>query len=372
MTYASLRPALGVALASLFVVLTGCSGAHGENDHSESAAHQEATLHVSRPMIRDIDAAREYVAVVRSSRHIAVSALVEGYLESVAVNEGQRVEEGQLLFKVFPAAYEAEFRKAAAEAEAAELEYKNTKSLGDRKVVAPTEVALSEARFRTAKAEAELAETHLGFTEIKAPFAGMVDRLEAREGSLVEEGEQLTTLSDNSAMWVYFNVPEAEYLDYVTSTRTDGENAVRLRLANGTLFGSSGTVTTIEADFDPQTGTIAFRADFPNPDALLRNGQTGNIVMTRRINDALIIPQKATFEVLDQTYVFVIDEQGVAHQRNVKIAEELEDIFIIESGLLPDEQIVVEGVRFVRDGEHAEFEFVEPHVVFAQLKTEAE
>jgi membrane fusion protein (multidrug efflux system) len=120
------------------------------------------------------------------------------------------------MFRIQPLTYQAEFRRARAEAEAARVELENTRDLAKGNVVSDTQLALARAKYERAQAEVSLAEAHLSFTEIHAPFGGIMDRLELREGSLVEEGELLTTLSDNSTMWVYFNVPEAEYLDYAT------------------------------------------------------------------------------------------------------------------------------------------------------------
>src|SRR5690606_1771530 len=126
------------------------------------------------------------------------------------------------------------------------------------------ELALAKAKLDKAKAELALAMGHLGFTEIRAPFDGIIDRFRVRLGSLVDEGELLTSLSDNSKMWVYFNVPEAEYLDYITREKSDSVLKVQLQMANHQLFDQAGIVETIEADFNNETGNIAFRATFKN------------------------------------------------------------------------------------------------------------
>jgi membrane fusion protein (multidrug efflux system) len=217
-----------------------------------------------------------------------------------------------------------------------------------------------------------LAQAHLNFTEIKAPFDGIMDRLHVREGSLLEEGELLTTLSDNSLMWVYFNVPEAEYLDYAQHAGKDGEVRLDLLMANNELFAHPGEMATIEAEFNNATGTIPFRADFANPEGLLRHGQTGNILMRTPVPDALLIPQKATFEILDHNYVFVIDEHGVVKQRRIRIGEELEDLFAVEEGLTESDTILLEGLRQVRDGEEVDYELLEPDEALSQLKLTAE
>src|SRR4029079_18806231 len=202
------------------------------------------------------------------------------------------------------------------------------------------EVALYQAKLLKAEAKAKLAEAEYGFTEVKAYFDGIIDRLYQQKGSLVGKGDLLTTLSDNSLMWVYFNVPEANYFEYKARQGNNqatpqqlklADSEIELRLANGNKFTqTAGNTVTIESKFNNETGNIAFRADFPNPDRLLRHGQTGTVLIHRTLRNAVVIPQRATFEILDKRYVWVIDKDNVVHQRPITIQNELEDIFLIE------------------------------------------
>jgi len=359
-------PLLLLSLSLAILALAGCA-----NQEIAPPEH-EAKILVTRPVRREVSLTRDYVARIHSKRHVEIRALERGYVQEVAVNEGQHVEEGQLMFEILPVVYRAELERAKAEVAAAKVEYENTLSLSSNKVVSPSHVALAKAKYERAQAEVELARAHLDFTKIKAPFDGIMDRLHVWGGSLVEEGELLTTLSDNSTVWAYFNVPEAEYLEYVTSPSGGVGQDVELQMANGRVFDHVGSVATIEANFNNTTGTIPFRADFPNPEGLLRHGQTGNILITRHIPDALVIPQKATFEILDHTYVFVVGDDGVARQTRVAVLEELEDVFVIDEGISPDQRIVLEGQRHIRDGQQVEYEVEDPERVLAQLKVPAE
>jgi membrane fusion protein (multidrug efflux system) len=299
-------------------------------------------------------------------------ALEKGYLEKIFVDEGQMVHQGQMMFKIMPLIYNAELQKAQAEADFAEIEFQNTKRLADSNVVSANELALAKAKFDKAKAELSLAQTHLQFTEIKAPFDGIMDHFQVRLGSLVDEGDLLTTLSDNSRMWVYFNVPEAEYLNYKEHTRKDSVMKVGLMMANHELFKHEGIVETIEADFNNETGNIAFRATFANPEGLLRHGETGNVQMEERMKNALIIPQKSTFEILEKKYVFVVDQENVVHQREISIAASMPDLYVVKGGLQPGDRIMLEGIRKVRDGDKIEFEFQDPAEVIKHLKVYTE
>lgn len=271
-----------------------------------------------------------------------------------------------------PLIYNAELQKATAETNFAEIEYQNTKSLADSNIVSKNELALAKAKLEKAKAEQALAQTHLQFTEIKAPFTGIMDRFQVRLGSLVDEGDLLTTLSDNSKMWVYFNVPEAEYLNYKTNISSNNLMKVKLLMANNKMFDQQGIVETIESDFNNETGNIAFRATFPNPTGLLRHGETGNIVVTSPMKQALIIPQKATFEVLDKKFVYVIDKNNQIKSREITVTAELPHIFIVGSGLAPTDKILLEGLRQVHENEKIEFSLMKPDSVVSNLNLYAE
>lgn len=347
--------------------LTGCNR---EEDQSEAEHHK---IVLTSPLVKDVTLTQKYVCQIRSRRHIKVRALENGYLQEIRVNEGQTVNKGDLMFKIVPTLYQAKLDAELAETRLAELELNNTIRLFRDKVVSQNEVALYEAKLAKAKAKTKLAQAELNFTSVVAPFDGMVDRLHEQLGSLIKEGDELTTLSDNSVMWVYFNVPEARYLDYVARQEGDKEKQqIDLLLATGSLFQHRGKINAIEAQFNNETGNIAFRADFPNPGRLLRHGQTGKVVIRQTMNNAIVIPQRATFEILDRRYVYVVDKEDVVHQQEIVIQNELDDIFVIKSGLNVKDRVVLEGILQVRDGDKVEAEFCRPEDVVANQKKHAE
>lgn len=303
---------------------------HTSCESKKEEKQEDITLLVTNPLKKDTTITNGYVCQIRSIQHIEIRALEKGYLQNIFVDEGKYVKQGQTMFQIMPTMYNAEFKKAEAEVNFVEREYLNTKSLADSNIVSKNELALAKAKLDKAKAEMAIAQVHLGFTTIKAPFSGIMDHFQVRLGSLVDEGDLLTTLSDNSQMWVYFNVPEAEYLNIKTNQNKDDMLNVKLLMANNQLFKYAGVVQTIEADFNNETGNIAFRATFPNPEGLLRHGETGSIVITKPLKAALLIPQKATFEVLEKKYVYVVDKNSVIRSREIKIAAELPHLFVVE------------------------------------------
>ena len=361
-----LRPAS--LLCALFGMLTGGTGC----SHPQAEKEEQIKLLATSPLVKDTTLTKVYVAQIHSIQHIEMRALEKGYLQKIFVDEGQLVHEGQPMFQIMPMIYEAELKMAKAEANYVNIEYQNTKKLADKNVVSANELALAQAKLDKAHAEVSLAETHLRFTSINAPFTGIMDHFSARLGSLLDEGDLLTSLSDNSKMWVYFNVPEAEYLTYKQHTHGDSAAKVGLLMANNEMFGYPGRVQTIEADFNNETGNIAFRATFPNPQRLLRNGETGNILLPVPLRQALIIPQKATFEVLEKKYVFVVDKNNVVHQREIGIVAEMPNLYAINKGLKADDKILLEGIRKVKDGDKIRYTFEDMKSVMPKLDVYAE
>ncbi|RZL98754.1 MAG: efflux RND transporter periplasmic adaptor subunit, partial [Pedobacter sp.] len=353
--------------AALCAVLyqTGCTP---KKEEKEEVNKYTATS----PLKIDTSYTREYVSQIKSVRNIEIRGQEKGYLQNIYVDEGQFVKAGQMLFRIMPKAYEAELQKAQAETRAAEIELQNTKALSDKNIVSKNEYLLAEARLDHAKAEKALAKMHLSFTEIRAPFDGIIDRIPLKLGSLIDEGELLTSLSDNSQMFAYFNVSEPEYLNYETDTKDRGNKKVGLLLANNQPFKYKGDVETIESEFDSETGNIAFRARFPNPDKLLKNGETGKVQMVIPLRNAFIIPQKATYEIQDKIYVFVIGKDGAVKSRNITIASEMPDLYVVGSGLSEHDKILLEGVQKVKDDDKVQYSFIAPTEVISHLQLRTE
>lgn len=350
------------------VGLMSCTTSAAEKDEKT----ETAKFVVTSPVALDTSFTKEYVAQIRSVRNIEIRAQEKGFLESIFVDEGQFVKAGQLLFKIMPKMYEAELQKAEAEARAAEIELQNITVLANKNVVSKNEQALAQAKLDQAKAEVSIAKIHLSFTEIRAPFEGYIDRLPKKIGSLIDEGELLTSLSDNSKMFVYFNVSEPEYLEYQTNTKGRGDSQISLLLANNQLLKYKGKIEVIESEFDNETGNIAFRAIFPNPDKLLRNGETGKVMMVVPVKNALIIPQKATYEIQNKKYVYVVDGNNVVRSREITITGEIPDLYVVKSGLAPNEKIMLEGIQKVKDDDKINFEYQNPEEVLSHLKLKAE
>lgn len=362
--------------------------------HFVGATNEKSEIEfpTTNPWRQTLSIKKEYVAQIRAMQHIELRSLEKGYLQSVYVDEGSFVHKGQKMFQIMPLLLAADLKKAKAEYQLAKIEYDNTLILQKRNVVSINELALTKAKLDRAHAEMELAQAHFEFTTVKAPFDGIMDRFHVRLGSLVNEGDLLTTMSDNSKMWLYFNVSEADYLDYMRHVKNgsdkvddeDGDEAekaenkignrsgnkmpVELVLADGSIFPHKGLIDTIEADFNNENGNVAFRATFPNPNRILRHGETGTVLLTKKYENALVIPQKATFEVLDKKFVYVVDEEGKVSSRQITIVAELQHLFIISSGLNERDKILLEGLGKIHIGDIVKTQNQDRDTVLQSLK----
>lgn len=310
-------------LLLITIVLSGCPASKAK----PQAKVPEVT--VALVQSKAVTLTEQYSCQLRSHHHIDIKVQENGYIDAVAVKERQTVKQGDVLFQI-------NYKKL--------FENKN----GALGASLPPDVNLEKTR-----ASVEPAMIALGVVAIKAPFGGVVDRLSHHVGSVVLKGETLTTLSDNSQMWAYFSVSEARYLEFKATNMEQHTEDLKIELvmANGKKFDQPGRLGAIGADFHSETGTIQFRADFLNPDHLLRHGQRGTVLISRMQNDAIVVPQRATFEIGLKRYVHVVDKDDVAHQREIVIQGESDDMFVVKSGVDVGDRIVVDGARLVRDGD---------------------
>ncbi|OBP58386.1 efflux RND transporter periplasmic adaptor subunit [Riemerella anatipestifer] len=356
-----------ITLLSVLIILNLSSCKSEDKDKKE----EMPVYPITQPLKMDTNISKDFVAQIQSQKNIEVRAQGKGFLDKIYVDEGQYVKAGQVLFRIMPQVYEAELMKTRAEVEQARIEYQNASILAGNNIVSKNEKALAKAKLDAASAEMRMAQLHLSFTTIRAPFSGVINRIPLKLGSLIEEGDLLTSLSDNTNVYAYFNVSEPEYLSYQTNADERSKQQVTLVMANGQEHPEKGFIQNIEGEFNNETGNIAFRAKFPNSDLLLRNGQTGKVRMEIPVKNALIIPQKATYEIQDQKYVFVVDKNGKVESKNIKVTYSLPDIYVVSSGLSAGDKILLEGVQKVRDNDVVKTQFQNPKEILKTLKLNA-
>lgn len=347
----------------MFALCAIALGACQNNDQTKESAQQ---FPVSSVIRIDTSTFTDYVTEIHAIQNVELRARVDGYLEKIFVDEGAEVKMGQLLFTINNREYAEElakakaiFKSAVTDVDAAELEYKNTLQLAEKKIVSSTEVALAKNKMEAQKAKMEEAQAHQAYvqiklsnTEIKAPFDGVINRIPQKIGSLIDEGTLLTSISTNEQIYAYFDVSEKEYLNYARNLRSDSveSKTATLILADGTEHAYAGKIETIEGIIDERTGNIAFRAKFPNPEKIIKHGASGRVRLRKKFNNVLIVPQKSTFEIQDKLYVYVLDKNNKIQSKNIEYISRLPHLFIVSKGVENGERIIYEGIQNIREG----------------------
>ncbi len=310
---------------------------------------------------------RLYVSDIQAIRNVEIRSKISGFLDGINVDEGERVKKGQVLFRIGDNEYKAEVAKARAvlnsvkaETRIAELEYDWVKLMVDKKIISQSELELAGSKLNSAKAKTQEAESslqqaihRLSYTVICSPFDGIVDRIPLKAGSLLSEGTLITTASDISYMYAYFNISENEYLALskkTDSSQADENRIASLILSNGQEYAYKGKVELVVSEFNEGTGSISVRAKFPNPENLLKHKATGKVKLTSGKVESLVVPQKATFEIQDKSYVYVLDSTNEIKMRSFVPSERIGQFYIVTSGLQKGERVVYEGIQNLKEG----------------------
>ena len=323
-----------------------------------------------------------YSATIRGKQDVDIRTKVQGYITDIKVKEGSIVRQGQALFVIDQVPYQAALATAEAKVEvaqalvdAAQLSAASKEVLFEQNIVsefdlrmAHTNLASAKAQLAQARADELTASNNLSYTLVKSPVDGVVGTLPFRVGTLVSPSDSspMTSVSDNSEMYVYFSMNESQVL---ALKRQYGalENAlqslpmVELQLNDGSIYSEKGIIEAISGIIDPTTGTVTLRAKFPNKKRLLVSGGTGTIILPHRQDGCVVIPQHATYEVQDKVYAYKV-ESGVAKAKIIGVFEISNGKeYIVESGLIPGDTIVVDGINILRNNSPIRIkEFVEP------------
>lgn len=355
--------ALAYCASFITLAFSACTS-QSENNATSYAPRSVPVANVS---VLDTIIYNEYVADIQAVKNVEVRSRLSGFLEKIYVEEGAQVKGGQVLFKINDEEYKADVSKAEAvlnnaiaDAKTVELEQQRTRTLVKNNIVSKTDLELAGAKLKAAQsrvAEArsvlQFAKSRLGYTQVRAPFSGRIDRIPLKAGSLLEEGSLLTSVSDLSAVNVYFSISEKEYLGIASDsgyTRNGFKKEVKLSLANGQIYPYPGQATFAESEFASQTGTISLKARFANPKGLLKHGASGKISVPVETGEILVVHQKSVFEIQDRTYVYVLDSGNKVKMTPFLAGQRVGHYYTVNSGLTKDDRIVFEGTQSLRDG----------------------
>ncbi len=343
------------------MVLVGCSNSN--TNSNDDASKTVPTLYVTEvdTLINNV-----FVTDIQAKKNVEIHALIAGLLQKVHVNEGQKVKKGQLMFKISDLQLQIDLQKAVAiqksvkaELKIASVELKQMQTLFDKNVIADNELELAKAKHQAAEAKLEQASAEISgikqliaYTEITAPFDGIIDRIPLKEGSLVQVGSLLTTVSELDEVYAYFPISEDYYFNLVKDESLARSGQITLILPNGEAFEFKGQIESAEGEIDRATGSISFKAKFPNPQGIIKHGTSGKLLIQEEKKQAIIVPQKAVFAIQDRFYVFVVNKNTKkVKQKQVEIGNTLSKEYLIKSGLESGDLIVVEGTQSLRDGD---------------------
>lgn len=362
---------LAAILTICAAVISSSCGSKQDQQQQQAPAPEIAVMTVN-PADATID--NKFPATIKGKTDIAIRPQVSGFITKVHVDEGDHVRKGQTLFTLDQTTFQAAVDQAKAavaaaktQVQTAQLTANTKKQLLDKNIISPYDYQLAandlaNAKSALSQAQAALvsAQKNLSYTIVTSPSDGVVGSIPNREGSLASpsSAEPLTTISDNNQVYAYFALTEKDILNLVKGGEQTLNAAikqmpeVKLIMADGTEFPSMGKVSTISGVIDPSTGSSNVRALFNNPNGMLRSGSTGTIVIPQSQENIIIIPQKATFEIQDKKFAYVLGDSNKVHQTPIEVLD-LNDgqNFVVTSGLKSGDRIAIEGVGMtVKDG----------------------
>jgi membrane fusion protein (multidrug efflux system) len=354
-----------IVLVGMLFLMVSCQN-RAQEEQNEPESHELLTV-----TAQDYTLETEYPASIQGDQDVKIIPRVEGHLMGVYVKEGERVKEGQLLFRLDDATYLAAVESANANVQMmtaalnrAQLEYNGKKTLRQKGVISDLELSFSEsdlnvakANLAAAKASLTSARNDLSYTEIRSPSNGVVGRIFYRKGDLVgpSMADGLTVVADNQQMRVYFSMTESRVMQYLSEHKSLEEAVkqmpeLRLQLPNGTFYEQTGRVESISGVVDERTGAVSVCARFDNPNGMLLSGGTGKIVIPTELHNAIVIPQEATYDIQDKVYVVkVVDGKAVTSMIQVERTTDGKS-YVVTDGLKTGEVIIAKGAGFVKEG----------------------
>lgn len=286
-----------------------------------------------------------------------VRAKVSGYITAVLVDEGRPVRKGQTLFRLETQTLIQDAGAAEANVTAAQVEVEKLKPLVEKGIVSNMQLASAEAQLAQAKAVLNSIGASIDYASIKSPINGYVGAINFREGTLVSPADPtpLTTVSDVDQVYAFFAMNERDYLNFIQAAK--GKNLtekianfppVELRLVNGEIYEHPGVIETVTGQVNPATGTVGFRAIFPNPNRMLADGNSGVIRIPKVYENVPVVPEAATFEQQGRVYVFRLQGDTVAVSAPVEVTDRVDNLAVIASGVQAGDKIIAEGVGKLR------------------------
>lgn len=354
----SLCHGLGVAL--FIALLTGCD-AHGEAETASAPPPPE--VDVATVLVEPVTLRETFTGRVVSPQTVQVRPRVSGYIDEVAFEEGERVEAGDLLFRIDPRPYEARVQAAKAslaqaqsQRQLTEVEASRSRQLIQKNMISreqhdQRQAAALNARAQAAEAEATLSSAELDrqYTRITAPVTGRTGRAMITQGNLASADQSvLTTLVSVDPLYVYFDSNEAEALSTQTLLARGKPLTLNIGLTGETGFPHQGQLDFVDNQINADTGTLRYRAVLPNPNGAFRPGQFARVEMpVAQLDEAMLVNRKAVLANQDRRFVYVVGDDDTVMPRQVQLGREVGDLVVVREGLRAGERVIVNGTQKV-------------------------
>jgi len=336
------------------VILASC----GKKQEQAQAPQGPAPFPVQTVAKQDAVVYQEYTANLEGQQNVEIRPKVNGFIQKIYVDEGQVVKKGQLLFKLETQTQNQDASAAQANVKAAQVEVDRLKPLVDRKIISEVQLETAKAKLAQAKSAYGAIAANIGFGTITSPVNGVIGSLPYREGSLVSSTNEmpLTTVSDTKIVRAYFSMNEKQLLFFnktfkgaTTAEKLKAAPQVSLLLVDGSEYDQKGKLATMNGLVNPTTGTTQFRAEFNNPEGILRSGSSGIIRLPIEQKDVMLVPQNAIFEVQGKQTLYVVGKDNKVKSRIVTTSGTSELNFIVTDGLQEGEVVVIEGASKLKD-----------------------
>lgn len=344
----------GIAILSIVALFFTSCGKQQQNQQQTPAL----PFPVVKVAEKSITNYQSYPVTIEGEVNSEIRPKVSGYVKNVLVKEGQKVKQGQLLFKLETQSLSQDAEAAKAAVNTAQVEVNKLKPLVEKNIISPVQLETAKASLAQAKSAYNSIVANINYANIKSPVNGFVGSINYRKGALVsaQSAMPLTKVASIKNVYAYFSMNEKEFLNFIDSA--EGETMdekikklppVKLLLANGKEYEQTGVIETIAGDINQQTGTISFRAKFDNKAGLLRNGSSGTILIPEVHNGALVIPSESTFERQGKVYVYTVNNDSLA-EKTIEVEAQVGKLYVVKSGLTKEQTILAKGLNKVRSG----------------------
>ncbi|GGG38052.1 efflux RND transporter periplasmic adaptor subunit [Bizionia arctica] len=344
-------------MLGVFFLVLSC----GNNEEQKAAAPQgpAPAFPVAQLQTKTVTGYQEYPTSIEGVVNSDVRAKISGYIQKVLVDDGQKVRKGQELFKLETQSLSQDAGAAQAGVNVAQVEVDKLIPLVEKNIISPVQLETAKANLAQAKANYNSVSANIGYATIKSPVDGYVGTINFREGALISPADAtpLTTVSDIKQVYAFFSLNETQYLDFLQNA--EGQNLaeklanfpeVNLILANGSMYSEKGKIQTSSGQINKSTGTVSFRAIFDNPNQLITNGNSGTIQIPIIYKDVIVIPQTSTYEQQGNVMIFKLGADNKVETTIVKVKATVNNLYVVESGIGLEDQIVVSGAGKLRNG----------------------